>query len=235
MNSLIKISVTEYHLRLGREMHTGEAPQLRGFFGRAFADEVLLHHHQSDGSLLYTYPRIQFKILQKTALLLGIAEGSELLSELWLKVDHTIIGNENLPVIESKIIKRIETLGELLKPVSYCFLTPWLALNQKNERIYVTEKSRPKRVELLEKILVGNCLSLSKSLGYTINLQLKADCSQLQEVRCALKGVPMRGFIGSFQINFWLPDKIGLGKCVSRGFGSLKRMNRFPHNRGDTK
>jgi len=235
MNSLIKISVTEYHLRLGREMHTGEAPQLRGFFGRAFADEVLLHHHQSDGSLLYTYPRIQFKILQKTALLLGIAEGSELLSELWLKVDHTIIGNENLPVIESKIIKRIETLGELLKPVSYSFLTPWLALNQKNERIYVTEKSRPKRVELLEKILVGNCLSLSKSLGYTINLQLKADCSQLQEVRCALKGVPMRGFIGSFQINFWLPDKIGLGKCVSRGFGSLKRMNRFPHNRGDTK
>ena len=235
MNSLIKISVTEYHLRLGREMHTGEAPQLRGFFGRAFADEVLLHHHQSDGSLLYTYPRIQFKILQKTALLLGIAEGSELLSKLWLKVDHTIIGNENLPVIESKIIKRIETLGELLKPVSYSFLTPWLALNQKNERIYATGKSRPKRVALLEKILVGNCLSLSKSLGYTINLQLKANCSQLQEVRCALKGVPMRGFIGSFQINFWLPDKIGLGKCVSRGFGSLKRVNRFPHNRGDTK
>ena len=65
MNTSMKIDVTEYHLRLGREMHTGESPQLRGFFGSAFADEVLLHHHQSDGSLVYKYPRVQFKILQK--------------------------------------------------------------------------------------------------------------------------------------------------------------------------
>lgn len=235
MNSSIKIDVTEYHLRLGREMHTGESPQLRGFFGRAFADEVLLHHHHSDGSLLYKYPRVQFKILQKTALLLGIAEGSELLSKLWLKVDHTTIGNENLPVIESKIIKRIEYLGETKEPVHYCFLTPWMALNQKNEHRYVTEKMQQKRFALLEKILVGNCLSLSKSLGYTINLRLNADCSGLQEVRCSLKGVPMRGFVGSFKINFLLPNKIGLGKSVSRGFGTLERMNTFPHNRGDTK
>ncbi len=235
MSSLIKIDVTEYHLRLDRAMHTGESPQLRGFFGRAFADEVLLHHHQSDGSLLYKYPRVQFKILQKTALLLGIAEGSELLSRLWLNVDHTTIGKENLPVIESKIIKRIEVLGETIEPVHYCFLTPWMALNQKNERGYVREKIQQKRFALLEKILVGNCLSLSKSLGYPINLQLNADCSRLQEVRCSLKGIPMRGFVGSFQINFLLPDKIGLGKSVSRGFGTLQRMNTCPHNRGGTK
>lgn len=235
MNPSIKIDVTEYHLRLGREMHTGESPQLRGFFGRTFADEVLLHHHRFDGSLLYKYPRVQFKILHKTALLLGIAEGSELLSRLWLEVDHTTMGNENLPVIESKIIKRIEDLGETKEPIQYCFLTPWMAINQKNERKYVTERMRQKRFSLLEKILVGNCLSLSKSLGYTINLQLNADCSGLKEVRCSLKGVPMRGFVGSFQINFLLPNKIGLGKSVSRGFGTLEQTNTFLHRRGGCK
>lgn len=229
MNSLTKIDVTEYHLRLSREMHTGESPQLRGFFGRAFADEVLVHHHRSDGSLLYAYPRVQFKILQKTALLLGIAEGSELLSRLWLKVDHTTIGNENLPVLESKIIKKIETFGETIKPEQYRFLTPWIALNQKNERRYGKEKIRQKRFALLEKIMVGNCLSLSKSLGYTISIKLKADCSGLQEVKCSLKGIPMRGFVGSFQINFLFPNRIGLGKSVSRGFGTIEQINTFPH------
>ena len=229
----MKIDVTEYHLRLGREIHSSESPQLRGFFGRVFEDEVLLHHHLSDGSLLYKYPRVQFKVLRRTALLLGIGEGSELLSRLWLDVDQTTIGSENLPVLESRIIKKTESLGETRKPVEYCFLTPWLALNQKNEHTYATEDLRQKRLELLEKILVGNCLSLAKSIGYTINARLKATCNGLQEVRSSLKGVSMRGFVGPFQINFLLPDKIGLGKSVSRGFGTLERVHSFSNNPGD--
>ncbi|MBW1920413.1 MAG: hypothetical protein DRH11_08800 [Deltaproteobacteria bacterium] len=231
----IKIDVTEYHIRLGRELHPAESPKLRGFFGRAFAEEILFHHHRLDGSLLYKYPRVQFKVLDKTAILLGLAEGSELLSRLWLCVDHTSIGSENLPVIESTITKRVESLGGTQEPLQYCFITPWLALNQENERRYLLEKSRQKRFALLERVLVGNCLSLSKSLGYTITMRLKADCSGLREVRCSLKGVPMRGFVGSFQINFLLPNKIGLGKAVSRGFGTIERVGSSPRSRGGNK
>lgn len=218
MNPSIKIDVTEYHLRLGRGMHTGESPQLRGFFGRAFADEVLLHH-QFDGSLLYKYPRVQFKILEKTALLLGIAEGSELLSRLWLEVDHTTIGNENLPVIESKIIKRIETLSETIEPVQYCFLTPWMALNQKNYELFVSGNTESKD-KLLKSILIGNILSLSKSLAYKIENRIHTKL-KLTKSKANFKNNPMITFYGNFFVNFHIPDYLGIGKSVSRGFGAV--------------
>jgi hypothetical protein len=34
----------------------------------------------------------------------------------------------------------------------------------------------------------------------------------------------MTGFKGMFAVNFELPDYIGLGKSVSRGFGTIKRL-----------
>ena len=33
----------------------------------------------------------------------------------------------------------------------------------------------------------------------------------------------MIGFFGTFQVNFNLPDYIGLGKSISRGFGTIKK------------
>ena len=33
------------------------------------------------------------------------------------------------------------------------------------------------------------------------------------------------GFLGTFQVNFDFPDYIGLGKSVSRGFGTIKKIN----------
>jgi hypothetical protein len=36
----------------------------------------------------------------------------------------------------------------------------------------------------------------------------------------------MTGFEGTFAVNFELPDLIGLGKSVSRGFGTVKQVQR---------
>ena len=47
------------------------------------------------------------------------------------------------------------------------------------------------------------------------------DCSR---PTARLKGVRMVGFKGTFAVNFELPDYIGLGKSVSRGFGTIKRV-----------
>jgi len=43
----------------------------------------------------------------------------------------------------------------------------------------------------------------------------------LLECNVSLKGVAMMGFKGSFAVNFNLPDYIGIGKSVSRGFGTV--------------
>mgnify|MGYP000253421783 CR=1 FL=1 len=49
-------------------------------------------------------------------------------------------------------------------------------------------------------------------------------CNEAKEKGEALKGVPMLGFLGTFSVNFEIPDYWGIGKSVSRGFGTVKRV-----------
>ena len=218
-----ELSVTEYHLKLARELYPNETPQLRGFFGNEFAEHILLHQHNEDGTLIYNYPRIQFKILNRQAVLVGLEEGSALLAQLWLEVDQAQIGLETLSVQESIVQKRRVEIGESKSMVTYRFLSPWLALNQENEHRYRTMPKSIDRFRLLERILVGNCLSFAKSFQHNVTLKLTADCSKLRPVSSRLKGITMQGFTGSFSVNFLLPDRVGIGKSVSRGFGTLVR------------
>ena len=80
------IQLARLRLRLERPLRAGEAPALRGFFGRQFEDQVLMHNHGPNDELVYQYPKIQFKVLDTIAQVIGINEGAELLSSLWLIV-----------------------------------------------------------------------------------------------------------------------------------------------------
>lgn len=218
------LPVVECRLRLTREVLPHETPQLRGFFGRRFADEVRLHHHRPDGSLLYEYPVVQFKVVDNVAVLLGLAEGASLVSRLWMQVDRARLGTEDLSVLEAGMVWRPAPLGETQRLVAYRFVTPWLALNQQNARRYRQADSDRQRRHLLERVLIGNCLSLAKAFGHTVTGRLSADCTHLRSLKTALKGTPMIGFKGTVKVNFDIPDLVGLGKSVSRGFGAVRRV-----------
>ena len=41
-----------------------------------------------------------------------------------------------------------------------------------------------------------------------------------------LKGTTMIDFLGTFSVNFEIPDYWGIGKSVSRGLGTVKRVER---------
>ena len=108
-----------------------------------------------------------------------------------------------------------------MKITCYVFLTPWLALNEENYGKYTKLTNWQAKKELLAKTLVGNIISMSKGLGYTISEPIRADILKVREVKTFLKGTPMLGFLGEFCVNFAIPDYFGLGKSVSRGFGTV--------------
>ena len=114
----------------------------------------------------------------------------------------------------------------------YRFLTPWLALNEENHRKYQRLRSWNEKKEMLSKILIGNIIAMSKGLGYTVPAPIEVELGRLREVPARLKGTPMIGFLGDFKVNFEIPDYLGLGKSVSRGFGTVKRQ-RVEKNRID--
>src|SRR5438067_9291704 len=127
----MELEITEYRLRFERLLAPGEATHLRGFFGSAFPDEEKLHNHRCDGTLVYAYPRVQFKVIDRTAHLIGLADGGELVERLWREVDRARLGREELPVLEATLLRRREPLGgESADPVAYRFVNPWLGLNQ---------------------------------------------------------------------------------------------------------
>jgi hypothetical protein len=217
----MQLEITEYRLNLGRPLSPGEATHLRGFFGSAFAEEERLHNHRRDGSLVYDYPRVQFKVLDETAHLIGVGDAGEVVERLWQQVEVTRLGNEDLPVLDATLVRRCELFGEADEPIAYRFVNPWLGLNQENHQRYDHAWPGAERWNILSRILVGNCLSVAKAFGLRVNTHLTADVARLIPRVCRFKEIPMTGFTGMFRVNFHLPTGLGIGKSVSRGFGTV--------------
>lgn len=203
----------------------GKAEWFRGFFAEHFREYTLLHQHLGDNRLYYSFPLIQYKVMDGKPLVVGINEGAEILQRIYPELSHIRIGRREYQIAEKTIIIRTDDVSVTQEFKSYSFLTPWLALNEKNYEKYQKFGSWSKRKELLESILVGNILSMSKSLGYTVTEPIRAEIKNFKEVRTKLKEVPMIGFLGTFAVNFEVPDYWGIGKSVSRGFGTIKRID----------
>lgn len=204
-------------------LHTREAHYLRGYFGNLFKEySPLLHNHFDDGTLIYRYPLVQYKVLNEIPTLIGLGEGATLLLELFTKIKELVIGNQTYPVNEKHLSISTPEIGlDHSNLYDYHFETLWMALNQNNYNTYIKTPDQKTKNDMLQKILIGNILSFYKSTGYhvpsTILVRLK-----VRENFTRFKDQSMLGFSGSFVSNALLPDRIGLGKSVSRGFGTLK-------------
>ncbi len=87
---------------------------------------------------------------------------------------------------------------------------------------YYGLRGREERDEFLRKTLIANLLSMSKSLDYQVPDMIKCDV-QVKIRKNRLKDVNVMTFIGGFCANFLIPDYLGIGKSVSRGFGAVRR------------
>jgi len=198
------------------------AAKLRGFFATRFNEYALLHQHIDVDKLLYRYPRIQYKILEGVAIVLGIEEGAEVLKEVYDKYDTIKLGESEYTIVERGIALKEEAFGIATQILSYEFITPWIALSQNNYQKYL-ESKREQRIELLRRTLIGNILSASKGLDYVVLDDIRLVTGRLRRQKCVVKGTPFIGFLGGFMVNFTIPDYMGLGKSVSRGFGTVRR------------
>ena len=201
----------------------GDAAKLRGFFATSFNEYALLHQHVTD-KLIYRYPLIQYKMLDGSPLVLGINEGAEVLKDIYDKFDEIKLGESNYTIMERGVTVKSEEFGCTEEILSYSFAMPWLALSQENYARYSETSSPEDRKDLLRRILVGNLLSASKGLGYVAKEHIRLELGRMQDEICMLKGTKVTGFRGEFTTCFAIPDLMGLGKSVSRGYGAVARL-----------
>ncbi|MBQ6218766.1 MAG: hypothetical protein IJJ47_03445 [Methanosphaera sp.] len=197
---------------------TESATKLRGYIGRQFQDNLILHNHENQ-DLIYSYPLVQYKIIENNAILYGLEEGLSTIKEISSDINELKLTNTYQ--IKEKILYEKEfELEESNKLHQYQFVTPWIALNQKNYQKYKKISNQKECKIFLNKILIGNILSMAKSFGIMVEKRLIVK-SFLNITDVTYKSVVLKAFTGEFQTNFKLPDYMGLGKGVSHGYGTI--------------
>ncbi|GGE27279.1 CRISPR-associated endonuclease Cas6 [Psychroflexus planctonicus] len=206
------------------KLQTRDAHKLRGYFGNLFKKHSsILHNHYDDGSFRYKYPTIQYKIIDQVPTLIGVNEGAKLLPELFLKMKELKINNQSYKISTKNIEVKNETTGYSHSLHNYQFVTLWMGLNQTNYKKYIKLESEAEKQDMLNAVLVGHILSFFKNVGLElkINERLLMKVSVIEK-KTNFKENKMFAFSGGFIVNAYLPNEIGLGKSVSRGFGTIK-------------
>lgn len=212
------ISINYYDLNL--PMRYGS--KIRGYFANKYPESILVHNHDNEKSV-YQYPLIQYKILDNIPVIIGLNEGSkELISKGILFENSINIEGTEYNLDRTEIISKEVFFGTTDKILKYQFKTPWMALNTKNAEAY-KNLDEIDREELLKKVLIGNIISMSKSLCYNVEEKLKVKIN-LKEIPVKFKNQEMIGFNGEFYVNFDIPNYLGIGRNVSRGFGTIFKL-----------
>lgn len=206
-------------------LNTRDGHKLRGYIGSLFREHSpLLHNHFADGKLRYAYPLVQYKVLDRTPYIIGLGEGSQLLTQLFLQVRELQIGDRRFPVHHKHIHNQELDPGVRNELFHYRLLTPWIALNQANYQQYrqLSETDIP---GFLEVKLRNHLITFLKAMGAPLDQQVLVQ-ADLAETRVQFKNQQHSAFVGTFSSNTLLPDHIGIGKSPSRGFGTLAQVRK---------
>jgi hypothetical protein len=189
-------------------------------------DKLIFHNHINDNKLLYSYPLIQYKRTSKgNAVLVCMGEGVEEVTHLFTQKNWDVHLSGRTFKLDIDTLKLSNGKFKLTNSNINYQINTWMPLNQENFKRYVLLKNKPEKLKFLEAILIGNILSLAKSLEWRIEETIKISIEpNLQERLVTFKKNKIVCFDLSFKSNVALPNSIGLGKGVSHGFGVIKKI-----------
>ena len=221
----MNLEKTEIWITTEKPLELSDGRAIRGFFGNLYKNRPEFHGHRGD-KLVYKHPLIQYKVLDCSALIVGLKEGAYLLKAV-PKLEFLEIYFQKYSILEQEITTDVLHFGLTEHMIRYSFVTPWVGLNEENYDKYISVKRNPTEAKaLLNRILAGNLLSMSKSLGYVVEDRIRVitnlEEGEAMEVK---EGVKLVAFKGGFETNFLIPDLWGIGKFSSRGFGTIKSCN----------
>lgn len=212
------------------EIDDMEVHLFRGAVVSALQDmsKTLFHNHCGDDGFRYSYPLVQYKRIGGKAAMVCLEEGcGELPNIVALNGKELRIGRRYI-VLKMDHVNSEELPMRITDTYHRYSLTLWQPLNIENYHAYRSLDSLVDKVLLLQNILRGNIISLAKGLHVEMDRPIEAfitECSPMKMIES--KGVRLAAFDIEFVSNVLFPDYIGIGRSVSKGFGTLesKKMN----------
>lgn len=212
-------------LKFNNQISQNEIPLLRGAINEILnvQNNILFHNHDGE-TFRYAYPLIQYKRINRNAALACINEGTEAIGLLLNKGTFECrLGNR---VVEMEIdnVKANQFLIQTWDSSFTYYLSKWLPLNQENYIEYQKLEGIAEKCQFLERILIGNILSMGKGLEIHFDTEIKCKITEIEETGLIkFKNIKMMGFDIEFKSNVSIPDYVGLGKGASQGMGMVAR------------
>ena len=177
----------------------------------------------------FLYPRVQVKILDEQIYFIGIGEGVDAIKEVLEDLKTLDFGNITFEISDIEIEEYNNRLCPSTNPVRYRFITPWVALNHSTSKKYRHLKNKD-RVHYLNQLLGQNIAFISRELGIELeeNIFTKLNLSTLLPKKMDENN--WAAFEGEFETNFILPNYIGIGNGITRGYGTLRGLFNFNKN-----
>ena len=211
-------------LKLSTDKPVRKTPyQVKGVFIKKHAGEPITPMLDGTYRKKYSYPRVQVKILNEQIYIIGIKEGVEPVLSIPKKIKELDFGNITFAINdfeEETLNQQFALSGSLVK---YSFLTSWAALNHVTGNKYRSTPFKKKK-SYLNKLLGTNLIFLAKEMGVPIKkgIYTKVEIPNLHPK--SIDDNKWKSFKGDFKTNIILPNYIGLGNGITRGYGTISGM-----------
>lgn len=224
ISDLIETEIETLVVRFKNDLTYNDVKSFRGaVISLAGEDSLLFHNHDGQG-FRYSYPVVQYKILDGKASVVCIETAVDSGESLFDGLKQDVRLGRKKMTLEVQCMERYSTqIGFTDRNILYG-MKNWLPFNQDNYRYFLEASSDRERLGLMYSVLVGNILSLGKGLGIDFADHISADIISAEPSGyCSFKGIRMLAFDLDFSLNLSLPDYIGLGKGASLGFGIIEK------------
>jgi len=168
----------------------------------------------------FLYPRVQVKILNEQIFVVGMKEGTEPVRSLANELTELNFGNITFEIVDSDIEETNDQFKHIDQLLRYKFVSPWVALGNTTQNRYKFLKNKD-RVNFLNKLLGQNLVFLGREMGIELNENVYTKIKLSSLMPKPVDEDSWGAFTGEFQTNFVLPDYIGIGNGITRGYGAI--------------
>ncbi len=205
----------------------------RRFFCKNYP-HPLFHNHRPNGKSWIRGAPVQFKVVNGDLCILGVGDGAEFLRSFnWPKGIFFYINHTKERIDLANPSQRYLTVDFAETEFNtYRTISPYLALNQEAYNNFNKLDEVGKR-ELIERRLSNHILSAAKWCNIWVRHRIKTRLIQMRSPRpIKIKKISSGEFqkenflifVGMdvmFETNTNIPDFIGIGRFVSRGYGTV--------------
>lgn len=215
----IKYAISKF--KINDRIEFRDIEKLRGNVINKFSDKVSTHNHYENGKSIYTFPEVQYKIIDNNLSMMLFNENIELILKIYNEINEIKLVDKIYTEIDKNLeIKEFNIRFLENEYIEYRFISNYLPFNQKNYIKFLKDEYS------IEKAITNNILEFLTGVGIILHKDQIIDVKDVKIIKKTIsnnKNVKFISFKLSFKTNISLPNYISLGKRKSVGFGVIKR------------